>query len=172
MTRIYENGVVDKKQSPNGEYNYRISTPMKLITSATITLANMILISGDLEYINYSSGKLKANDYAFFDENAEIRDKYKPTLNIRAGAELLLQPISFRVGFGRYGNPYQDNINEGNYWVASGGLGYRNSDFFVDLGVSYTMRQEDYYMYNPAIIEAADLTYNNYRIAITTGVKF
>lgn len=172
IVRLYDDGTTTNKESSIGRYNYQINTPMKIVGSATFTIARFFLISADVDYINYSSGKLKADDYAFYDENAEIRDKYQPALNLRAGAELRLRPMSFRVGLGHYGSPYKDNINSGDSWVLSAGLGYRDRDFYMDLGVSNTTKAEDYYLYNPQIIEKTELAYSNYRVAISVGYKF
>ncbi len=172
ITRFYEDGSQDYKDSPIGRFDYNITTPMKLVGSATFSIARFFLVSADVDYINYSSGMLESGNYSFFDENAEVRDKYKSTLNIRAGAEIRLRPMSFRVGLARYGSPYVDEMNDGSMIVASAGLGYRNRDFFMDLGGSYSLKKEDYYLYDSRIIDAAALEYNEIRIAITAGIKF
>jgi hypothetical protein len=172
ITRYWDNGQSTKKSSPGGVYDYEITTPMKILGSLTLTPTKNILISGDAEYINYSNGNLKASDYAFFEENAAVRDKYKPTVNLRGGAELKLNPMAFRAGIGYYGSPYQDELNEADLWVVSAGLGYRENSFFFDLGFSYTLKNEDYYLYDSRIIDPASLVYNNYRLALTFGIKY
>ncbi len=172
ITRYWDDGSKTKKSSPRGEYRYTITTPMKLNASATFTLARFIMLSADMDYINYSSGMLSAHDYDFFDENAEARDMYKPTINLRVGAEIRLRPISFRAGVQHYGNAYIDDKNSTEKWVASAGIGYRNRDFFFDLAYSTSFGEEDYYMYNPDLIDAANLTIKENRVVITAGYKF
>jgi len=172
ITRYWDDGRITKKASPDGHYNYEISTPMKFIGSATFTMARFIMVSGDVEYINYSDGRLDSHDYGFYDENAEVRDKYHSTLNIRTGAEIRLRPLSFRAGLAHYGSPFADELNDGSFWVASAGLGYRDRTVFVDLGASYTYKNEDYYLYNPELIGATGVEYHNVRIALTMGYKF
>lgn len=173
MTRYEDNGISSSKSSPNGVFDYKITTPMKVTGSATLTIARFLMVNADIDYLNYSNGRLSAgNAYDFYNENALMRDKYKSTVNARLGAELRLRPMSFRVGLARYGNPYYDDINEGHYWVVGAGLGYRNRSFFFDFGASYSLRNEDYYIYNSQIIDPTSLTYNNYRVTISTGFKF
>ena len=172
ITRYWDDGTNDKKSSPRGEYNYDLTTPMKLNGSFTLTIARFLLISSDIDYVNYSSGRLSARDYDFFDENAKARDSYKSTVNLRAGAEIRLRPLSFRVGLQRYGNAYNDDINSSVKYIASAGLGYRTRDFFLDLAYSYSINSSDYYMYNPDLIDAASLEIKENRIALTAGYKF
>lgn len=173
ITRYEDNGTSSAKSSPDGRFDYQITTPMKVAASATFTVARFLMVNADVDYINYSNGRLSAGrNYDFYDENAVLRDKYKSALNIRAGAEVRLRPLSFRVGLARYGNPYIDEINDGHYWVASAGIGYRTRNFFVDFGGSYSMKNEDYYLYDSRIIDPASLTYNTYRFAATFGFKF
>ena len=172
ITRQFENGTEDKKSSPHGEYNYDLTTPMKLNASATFTIARFLMISGDVDYINYTSGRLSARDYAFFEENAAARDLFQPTLNLRAGAEIRLRPLSFRMGLQRYGNAYKDDLNSTVKYVASAGIGYRTRDFFVDMAYSYAINKSDYYMYDPNIINASNLDIRENRIVLTTGYKF
>ena len=172
ITRQFENGTEDKKSSPHGEYNYDLTTPMKLNASATFTIARFLMISGDVDYINYTSGRLSARDYAFFEENAAARDLFQPTLNLRAGAEIRLRPLSFRMGLQRYGNAYKDDLNSTVKYVASAGIGFRTRDFFVDMAYSYAINKSDYYMYDPNIINASNLDIRENRIVLTTGYKF
>ena len=172
ITRFWDNGKKTETASPQGHYSYEMTTPMKLIGSATFTLARFIMLSADAEYINYSDGRLNSHDYAFFDENAEVRDKYQAAMNIRTGAEIRLRPMSFRAGLAHYGSPFANDLNDGSFWVASAGLGYRDRIVFVDLGVSYTYKNEDYYLYNQDLINAASVEYHNVRVALTMGYKF
>ncbi len=172
ISRYWDSGKLTKTSSPQGHYSYEITTPMKIIGSATFTLARFIMLSADAEYINYSDGRLNSHDYGFYDENAEVRDKYKPTINIRTGAEIRLRPMSFRAGLAYYGSPYANELNDGSFWIASAGLGYRDRIVFVDLGVSYSIKNEDYYLYNPELISATSVEYHSVRIALTMGYKF
>lgn len=172
LTNHFDNGTNEPISNKPGYYDYELTTPMKLNASMTFTIARILMLSADADYINYSTGRLNANDYDYFDENAETRDLYKPTVNIRAGAEVRLRPMSFRAGLQYYGNAYNDEINNNQRLVASAGIGYRTSAIFFDIGYSYTVSKEDYYLYDPNIINPSELTLAANRIVMTMGYKF
>ena len=47
-----------------------------------------------------------------------------------------------RLGFAYYGNPYKDNAFKGTRTLLSGGLGYRNKGFFIDLTYVYNVTKD------------------------------
>ena len=56
-------------------------------------------MSGDLEFVDYTTMQLNGNDYDYFEEqNREISNTYTSTYNARLGAELNLSPIVFTCG--------------------------------------------------------------------------
>lgn len=173
ISRYNDNGAKDAKSSPDGKYDYSITTPMKVVGSATLTLAQFILLSADIDYLNYSNMRLGGGrNYSFISENSTIRDKYSSTLNIRAGAEIRLNPVSLRAGFARYGNPYSNGSGNGESWIASGGIGYRLNAMFLDFAASYSVKNSEYYLYDARIINPANLHTGDYRFVITAGYKF
>ena len=176
MIRYYDDGTNDENESgrpkPDGKYDYNLKTPMKMVGSAAFTLARFLLVSADVEYVDYSSGSLDAHDYRFTEENEQVRKKYKSTLNIKTGAEIRLRPISFRAGLDYFGSPYANDINDGKIWKLSGGIGYRDRQFFLDLAYIYTIKSENYYLYNPDLIDAASLNIYTHQLAMTVGYKF
>ena len=172
ITRYWDDGTKDSKISPYGKYDYNLATPMKLVGSAAFTIGRFLLISSDVEYIDYSSGSLDAHTYRFTEENEQVRNKYKPTLNLKTGAEIRMRPISLRAGLDYFGSPYADDINEGQIWKASAGVGYRDRQFFMDLAYVYTIKKEDYYLYNPDLIAPANLDIYTHQIALSIGYKF
>lgn len=172
MTRYYDNGTNDVRNSPKGEYDYDLETPMKLIGSTAFTIARFMLISADVELVDYSSGKLSAYDYQFSRENDMVQDKYRATLNYKAGVEIRMRPISLRGGLSYFGSPYADNLNEGEVWKASAGIGYRDRSIFVDLAYVYTISNEDYYLYDPSLIDPANLSISTHQVALSVGYRF
>ena len=172
MTRYYDNGQHEIKDSPYGRYDYSLETPMKLIGSTAFTIARFMLISADVELVDYSSGRLSAYDYQFSKENEAVQSKYRATMNYKVGAEIRLRPISFRAGLDYFGSPYADDINDGQIWKASAGIGYRDRSIFVDLAYIYTIKKEDYYLYNPELINPASLDIYTHQLALSVGYRF
>ncbi len=172
LTRYYDDGTHESKKSPDGKYDYSLDTPMKLVGSAAFTIARFMLISADVEMIDYSSGRLSAYDYQFSDENNQVQTKYKAVLNYKVGAEIRMRPISFRAGLDYFSSPYADNINSGDMMKASAGIGYRDRSIFVDLAYVYTLKREDFYLYNPDLINPANLNTYTHQVALSIGYRF
>ena len=122
-------------KSPLGEYDYRLKTPSKFVGSAAVTIGKYGLVSVDYERINYSTANLEGSDYGFILENNAINDNFQSTNNLRMGAELRLGKGYLRGGYAIYGSPlkFVNPEADSKYSVLSGGVGFRNSDFFMDL---------------------------------------
>ena len=131
-----------------------------------------MIVSAEAEYLDYSSGFLSSRVYTFTDENANVRNKYTSTVNVRAGVELRMRPMAFRIGGAYYGNPYRSGINESHKFQATAGLGYRDKDFFFDLAYVYSIDSEDYYMYDPAFVSASSIENNVHQLVMSIGMKF
>lgn len=154
-----------------GEYNYEITTPFKAIGSLGFVIKQMGIISVDYEYVDYSTARLNGNDYDFFDENQEVSNRYKATSNLRLGGEYHIGPVFFRAGYALYGSPYvSGEPNEDMVYTAvSGGLGYRTSGFYIDLGVVKSGFDQKYYIYNQNF---ADIASSRTRVMATVGFRF
>ena len=172
LTRYYDDGTHDSKSSPRGYYDYSLNTPMKMVGSATFTIARFMLISGDVEFVDYTRGKLDAYDYNFQEENEQVRTKYQAVMNYKVGAEIRMRPMSFRAGLNYFTSPYADDINDGSMWKATAGLGYRDRNIFVDVAYVYTIKSENYYLYDPQLIGPASLDLNTHQIAFSVGLRF
>ncbi|MBN2523933.1 MAG: outer membrane protein transport protein [Bacteroidales bacterium] len=161
MTSSFVNGIVYPLQIDEygNEYvmydasqDYQIVTPYKLIGSAAVTLGNFMIISADCEYIDYTSMRLRkgGDGYDFYEENQGIKEIYRKTINLKAGAEFRLDILYFRGGFDYYGSPYQkDEINfDAHHYMYSAGIGFREKNFILDFAWNYKMFDERYILYN------------------------
>lgn len=136
------------------------------------------------------------------DLNAMIRNNYRPTNNYRAGIEV--QPINglfFRAGWAYNQSPYQSiqsfyntpypeqkqKLSDyGSITQYSGGVGYRNGRFIVDLAYVYSTQKalpSVFYNYvtkpaDPETGESITPTNNNYNthfnhnVILTLGMRF
>lgn len=162
-------------ESPNGNYRYKIITPMRLTGSLAFVITKIALLSFDYEFVDYSSGKLKAQDYDFFDQNKAVGAKYKAASNIRAGLEVKFVPFSFRAGFAYYQSPYQPEVNnEAARTYITGGVGYRDPDdvFYVDLGFISQRYTENYFFYDQSLVDPVVNDWKSINILITVGFRF
>lgn len=172
----YDSGVEHTASSPSGKFDYELSTPLKAIGSMAFVIKQTALVSFDYEFVDYTTARLRSDDYSFFDENLNIQDNFVAVSNIRAGAEYRIGPYSIRGGYSLYGNPYNKNNvdNKTTYSSFSGGFGIREDDFFFDIAYVLTKSKTNYYMYDPSVIsvEPASVTNLKHKVVATFGFKF
>ncbi len=162
--------------SPEGRFDYELTTPFKAIGSLAFVIKKTAIISVDYEFVDYSLARLRSNDYFFKIENNSIQTHYTMASNIRAGLEYRYGPFSIRGGYALYGNPYNTSEvdNDGSVTAYSGGFGIRDKEFYFDIAYIYTTKSEKYYLYSPDIVavEAATLNSHSNRIMATFGFRF
>jgi len=54
----------------------------------------------------------------------------------------------------------------------TGGLGYRSDYFFIDLAAGYTSNKENYYLYDPALVDAATIQNNRFTGILSIGMRY
>lgn len=165
--------------SPDGRFDYRLTTPARATGSLAFIISKFGLISADYEWIDYGSAKLRPDNssgvaYSFTDENNQISNQLVSTANLRVGAEWRLQPFSLRAGYQMIGDPYRADatVSDGMRTVYSLGFGYRESDWFLDLAYQLHNWGEDHYVYDPALVEAALLDKSFSRVSLTLGFRY
>lgn len=135
------------EQSPYGNYSYELETPWRAMGSISLVLWRAVLVSADYEFVDYSQSKLRSSGYDFYDENTSINNKYTKTHNVKVGTEFRFGHFAMRGGFGYNMSPYADNINDGEKFTYSGGMGFRDKNFFLDLAYVRSENHENYYLY-------------------------
>lgn len=169
-------------------YDYNLNTPYKLMGSFSLLFGNVNdvssqkgFISGDVEYVNYMASNFRTtrddrganNDY-FRPLNNAIDNAYKGAVNARLGTELKFNVFAVRLGGAYYGNPYQNIAGEkGELIQGTGGLGYRNRGFFIDLGYVHSFGKDVLFPYRLTSNDffPAQIKSNNSRVLLTLGFK-
>ena len=134
--------------SPDGEYKYKLTTPARAIGSLSFLIKKIGFITGEYEFVNYSTAKFRSGDYGFASENEEIKKSFTTTHNLRFGTEWRLAKISLRAGYAIYSSPYADNLNDGARQNITAGIGYQFEKFKIDFAYVRSVSKEDYYMYS------------------------
>jgi hypothetical protein len=139
-------------------------------------------ITADVEYVNHKASSFFAGEESSSaDEtylksvNTAINNAYKGAFNFRVGGELKFTTIMVRAGAAFYGNPYQDIAGEyGQKVNYSGGLGYRNKGFFIDLTYVHSKTQDGNFAYRLASVpnQIARVKNTQHNILATVGFKF
>ncbi len=149
MDSKFINGDTYSATSPKGEFNYKLTTPMKMMGSIAFIIGKSGLISADYEYIDYSEARLRSsNPEDFFNANDAVRNKYTTAGNIHLGAEWKVQQFSLRGGYAVYGSPFKSGINDGKRTALTFGFGLRQNNYFLDFAYALTDSKEDYYLYS------------------------
>jgi hypothetical protein len=140
-TRYNLNGTVTTytNDPDNFPIEYNLRTPYKGSLGASIVIGSNALITGDVDYIDYSTIKFSTNsNYGNSDvmarNNSDVKELYTNTLNYRIGAEVKAGPVALRAGYGINGSPYKgddDNFYDTKFYSA--GLGFRFSNYYLDL---------------------------------------
>lgn len=166
----FDNNPTRIKNSPNGEFDYRMSTPMRAIGSMAIVLGQVGLISADYEYIDYSKSRIRSNDYDFMDENDIISATFGQAHNIRLGTEWKFGIYALRAGYAMYGSPYADAPELGKRNTYSLGMGIREKSYFIDIAYILKTLEDNFYLYN--IAPVASNQYNSSSYSLTLGFRF
>lgn len=180
ITSIFKNGDTFDIDSPLGNYQYRIKTPARLVGSLALIGGKLGLISADYEMVDYSGMKLRQSrtifdEYDFSIENETISDIYKPTHNIRLGAEArVFSSLRLRAGAGYATTPFKDGIVESNSPTVtySGGVGFRRNNFYVEAAFSTRVKTEDYYLYDPSEVSAAAISSTMSQGVVSVGFRY
>jgi hypothetical protein len=159
---------------------YAIHSPLRANAGAALIFGKRGLVSVDYEYVDYSIMRLRETDgeYDYLTENDQIRASYKPTSNLRLGAEYRLGNIALRGGLARYGSPFQSNqMNaDASYFVKSLGIGVRESNFFADFGYAISSLNENEYLYYyegmPEESLPSENSYKRSSFKLTVGFRF
>ena len=168
-------GVPDgNASSPNGIYDYELKTPFRANAHASVILSKLATISAGYEYVDYSSARLDAYDYKFFDENDRISQDFQPVHSVKAGAEFRLGSLYLRGGTQYLMSPYTDSRNDASVWIYGGGLGVRTNGVFFDISYTHSGLSEVYgmYAYQPGSNEVSLNQVNGNNLMCTIGLKF
>ncbi len=173
MTSDFKGGEHYEYSSPTGAFDYQLITPYRAIGSIAIILGQIGLLSADYEFIDYSSARLQSDSYDFIKETNQINLKYTATSNVRAGTEWRFDPFRIRAGYTYFGNSYASLVDNDNSKQAfSAGLGFRDKEYYIDLGYIYTMNSEKYFIYNPDYVDATNLNSNTHNFLLTVGFRY
>jgi len=171
-----------ESKSPQGIYDYKLTTPMRVNAGMSFVIGKIAAISAEYEMVDYSQSKFRARnaEFDFFDANEAIQLKYTMANNFKIGGEVKLNAFAIRAGFAHYGSPYAGSFAE-DYSVKNitAGLGIREKNYYIDLAFNYLMKNESHDLYNASIIDLMGkkldpvlIDLKRSSVIITMGVKF
>ncbi|MEP7144868.1 MAG: hypothetical protein ABI707_18430 [Ferruginibacter sp.] len=173
-----------------GESKYSMLTPLKVIISGSWVFSSIEnvkkqkgFITADIEYVDHKGSNFySANETPTDDEklyfkslNSVIKEEYKGNFNFRLGGEMKFNTLMARLGFAYYTNPYKDSELKASRTLLSGGLGYRNKGFFIDLTYVYSINKDINFPYRldaPLANTFASINDQRGNIIASVGFKF
>jgi hypothetical protein len=182
-SRIYSQMIDGTYYSINSNYNeipsaideYIISSPLRAVLGGAVMFQQIGLISFDYEFVDYRT--IHFSDGNNPDQlqlsNDANKNMFKAANNIRMGGELKLSSLYLRGGYAYYASPYasSESNKDASTSIYSGGIGYRDSNFSIDLTYSLSDRSDKYYMYTENG-SATNLNTKLSNFALTAGFRF
>lgn len=174
-----------KGQPPS--YQYDLVSPWRIIAGGAFVINEVAdvakqkgFITADVEYVGYgssrfSSAETNAPNDVYKDLNTAVKNTYKGTFNFRAGGELKFNLLMARLGVAYLGNPYKDPALKGSRMNLSGGIGYRNKGYVVDLTYVHSIQKNVHFPYRvapPRLNTFANLRDQGSAVVLTLGMKF
>ncbi len=164
--------------SPIGNYDYYITTPLKMNAALGFVIAKKAVIGLEYNYLDYSRAQIRSiyNSDEFASDNAAISRTLKPSHNAKIGFEYRLGQVSLRTGISYFDSPYTSSqMNKNAYTIYyNGGIGFNIDFYYIDFAYSYG--QSNFYYY-PYQLESTNTTayyisQNTNKIIMTMGVRF
>ena len=172
----FDDGNEYEASSDPGSYVYRLKTPLKLTGSASFVLLKRAVLSADYELLDYSKSRLSSATYStapydFNPENEAINTLYTKASTLRIGAEVkLTKLIMARAGIQIKDNPLNEvSTKLVNYSV---GAGYRINKFYLDIAYVMGTSSENYYLYDPELIQSSPINKESNRAVVTLGFRY
>lgn len=172
IATAYRNSDTYKEDGTNYESSYNLRTPWKVSGGLAFFIKQFGFISGDIDYVDYTSTHLSGYDGSQND-NEYIRTLYKSAVNARVGAEARVAGSFFlRGGYGFQGSPRKDIMS--NTKTASGGLGYRFGNYYLDATYTHITRSttDVAYAVDGLPVPTANLKNKYDNVFLTLGIRF
>lgn len=130
---------------------YKLRTPGRITVGFSYLFGKRGFITAEAETVNYNNAKYTSliQGISFDSDNATIKTLYRPAVNYRAGGEVRVDRMRFRVGGFLREDPFQSVQNNVSRKIIglTGGIGYREKKFYTDLSIMYTQGDQSYRPY-------------------------
>lgn len=152
--------------------SYNMRTPFKFAGGLSVFMGNIGFITGDVEYVDYTTTHMSSNDeYTNTYDNDLIKKNYRSVVNMHGGIELkIVNTLFFRGGYGLQGNPLKGGTDTK---MITGGLGYHLGNYYVDAAFVNIKGSQNVMQYDigpTTPLAAVNATNNN--VFLTIGLKY
>jgi long-subunit fatty acid transport protein len=132
-TAVFDDGFTAPSDGPYetaGSDEYDVITPWVFSAGASVILGGELMLSGDVEYTDWTQLEFSSAPSALIALNKDIKKLFRPTADLRGGAEYLIAPIGVRVrgGFMYSPSPFDGDPSSFDRKTVTGGLGLQLSE--------------------------------------------
>jgi len=154
--------------------SYNLKTAPRLTLGTSVFVGKNGFISGDVEFVDYQSMRVKSNDVvADGNDNSAIGSLYNSVINHRLGAEYRIDNVRLRAGYAFYADPYKSSSIDVTQSALTFGVGYRSKDFFADVALVNQSQNEVYAPYNVTSNQpVVNVDHKNTTVSATFGFNF
>jgi hypothetical protein len=152
---------------------YSMRTPYKASGGMSVFVGQFGFITGDVEYVDYSSTYISGNDFYAnsFDLNI-IKSNYRSVLNLRGGAEAKVAKIlSLRAGYSLQPSPLKSGGFDTK--TLTGGLGIRLGNLYADAAYMRVTGTRNELFYDIGTTSpVANISQRNNNLFLTVGFRY
>jgi long-subunit fatty acid transport protein len=157
-------------------YDYTVSTPWSFGIGASWYPFTELLLAADVEYTDWSqvSWKNASDSQELSLEIVKLQSLFRPTMNIRVGAEYFIPSTEVRVRAGYINNPtkYKNLSSSYDETVITGGIGYfLQRDVVVEAGAAFGSQTKGNLQFNHASSQT-DETVTTTLVTVTLSYRF
>ena len=141
--------------------NYQLRTPLKVSGGTAVFFKKKGFLSADIEYVAYKGMNISTQDQNspiigdLENSTQNVKLFYNNVLNMKVGGEYRMGNVSLRGGVNYLQNPYSTAFDRSktidrSQMIYSAGVGYRTSEFYIDVTGMYGSTQASYTPYSLA----------------------
>ncbi len=165
----FDNGDKVKLDPENSKGEYDVATPWVFSAGASVIIRDLVL-SGDVEYTDWTQLEFRNANPDLIAYNKEMKDLFRATANLRAGAEYDVKQAGVRIrgGFIYNTSPYRNDPSSFDQKYVTGGLGILLSeDTMLDLTYARGWWKTFRYNYTGSPKVEEDVTTNNFNLTFS-----
>jgi hypothetical protein len=152
---------------------YKIQTPSKLTSSATVLFGKKGLLSVDYISKNYANTQFKPTKEIIYSSlNTQIKNELQDTYELRLGGEYKIKQWSIRGGYRFEQSPYKVDLAFGDLFSYSGGLGYNFGESKLDISYTNEHRARTEALLTSGLNDSARIKNYNNNVTLTYVVNF
>lgn len=152
---------------------YRIQTPSKLTSSATVLFGKKGLLSVDYISKNYAKTEFRPNNEVVFGNlNNQIRNELQDNYELRVGGEYKIKQWSLRGGYRFEKSPFIASTTFGDLISYSSGLGYNFGNSRLDIAYTNERRDRTESLLTSGLNDLAFIRNNNNNVTLSYIVNF